>query len=384
MHKYKIIYCIDSYNERGGASVALLETVKSNNHLGKYMIACRNCNIPEQSIFMKTGKDVVEEYKHGDYDLIHWFKSSSFQLFKEVIDEARNKNIQVKIITTICQRPSYKDYLLSPLEIKHSLKLIFIDKAAFNDPLFSFISNDFKKMIYFGIGNDMLRIINSVLNTDVKKNNAVITYGRGSSLNKCPKDMFEIFDKIKGPKHFIIVGNGNNKWIKNEASKRNDYTVEIINNVPYKEWLKILNSFDIFLYYLPLNAYSSIDGTLGDAMLLKKAIVYFGPEAPKERLIHSYNAFVASSKEDIVKFCDTLANNKHLRLILGERARETTLKDFHISRTIENYNLVYQEIIEQDNYKKTNIKIPVTFKLYYSTIAIRKKITEYIHRFVNI
>ena len=66
-------------------------------------------------------------------------------------------------------------------------------------------------------------------------------------------------------------------------------------------WLRLLNKFDVFLYHLPEKIYSSIDGTLGDAMLLKKAVVYFGPEAPKERLINGVNGLIAKTEEEITQ-----------------------------------------------------------------------------------
>ena len=365
---YKVLYCIDFYNERGGATLALLNLINSNPELEKYMIACRNCTIPEQLIYKKSGKEVVDEYVYGHYDFIHWFKSSSFNLFKEIINEGRKRKIFLNIITTVCQRPSFPAYLLSPIEIKFSSALVFIDKAAYNDTLYSFIPSNCKKMIYFGRTESLLQLLNSTLAKKKEEKNSIITYGRGSSLNKCPKDMFDIFDKINNPKRFVIVGNGDNKWIKKEIDKRRDYQVELIDGLPYQEWIEMLNSFDIFLYYLPLSAYSSIDGTLGDAMLLKKAIVYYGPEAPKERLIHGYNALVASSKDEIVLFCNKLAKNVNLRQTLGEHARETTLHDFQTKKTVEQYNFLYHQMKDT---KTIKIKIPFTFRVQYVYIKFQ-------------
>lgn len=82
-----------------------------------------------------------------------------------------------------------------------------------------------------------------------------------------------------------------------------------------------------FLYYLPLKAYSSIDGTLGEAMLLQKPVIYYGPEAPKERLIHGYNSLIANNKEEISVLCNKLAKDEEMRLQLGLKAREIIFVD---------------------------------------------------------
>lgn len=386
MYKYKVIYCIDYYEITGGASIALIETIKSNPKLEKYIIACRNCTLPEHFVFKKSGKEIIEEYLSGNYDFIHWFKSAGFKLFRELVREAHRRHLHPNIITTVCQRPSFKLHLLSPIEIKHSLALVFIDKAAYNDSLYAFIPSELKRMIYFGTSKYTLEILNSVLEEGTSdKKKLEIIYGRGSTLNKCPKDMFKIFDGINSPKHFVIVGNGDDRWIKKEARKRDDYTVEIIQGLPYKKWLEVLKNFDVFLYYLPLSAYSSIDGTLGDAMLLKKPVVYYGPDAPKERLINGYNALVASSKEDIIKYCNLLLSDEQLRTTLGEHARETTLRDFPMCKTIDSYNQLYRDLQTKQNDADTpRIRIPLDFYFYYGLITCKNFITKCIRKTINI
>ena len=169
--------------------------------------------------------------------------------------------------------------------------------------------------------------------------------------------MFDVFDKINYPKSFIIVGGGKKQWIIREINKRKKYSVKLIDNLRYEEWIKVLNSFDVFLYYLPLKAYSSIDGTLGEAMLLQKPVIYYGPEAPKERLIHGYNSLIANNKEEISVLCNKLAKDEEMRLQLGLKARETTLENFSIETTIDSYNILYNKLLT----KKEFIHFDMTF-----------------------
>lgn len=351
---YNIIFCIETFNIGGGATIALMSLIKNNPDIKDYVIFCRNIIRNEKSlegkIIVGKGNDIITFFQREKFDLIHWFKANGNCLFEDLIKEMCKYEWKIPILTTICQKPSCKSLLLSPCEILYSNHLVFIDKAAYNDALFQFIPNSKKSMIYFGFGQELLEIIDKVRkNTPYIKTNQII-YGRGSSLNKCPKDMFDVFDKINHPKSFIIVGGGKKQWIIREINKRKMYDVKLIDNLRYEEWIKVLNSFDVFLYYLPLKAYSSIDGTLGEAMLLQKPVIYYGPEAPKERLIHGYNSLIANNKEEISVLCNKLAKDEEMRLQLGLKARETTLENFSIERTIDAYNILYNKLLTKKEF----------------------------------
>ena len=222
---YNIIYCIDYYISNGGAFTALYQLVQENKSLNSYKIFCRNYENPEFNIYKGTGESILNEYVKGKYDLIHWFHANGNSLFIELYKAIKNKNISVNIITTICQQPDFKYFLLSPLEIKASDKLVFIDKTAYKNKLLSFLPNEKKSFIYFGISKHSLKLIENILLTSSPLKNNIITYGRGSSLNKCPKDLITIYDKIESPKKFIIIGDGDNKWLTKEINKRNDYSI---------------------------------------------------------------------------------------------------------------------------------------------------------------
>ena len=364
---YNIIFCIETFNIGGGATIALMSLIKNNPDIKDYVIFCRNIIRNEKSlegkIIVGKGNDIITFFQREKFDLIHWFKANGNCLFEDLIKEMCKYEWKIPILTTICQKPSCKSLLLSPCEILYSNHLVFIDKAAYNDALFQFIPNSKKSMIYFGFGQELLEIIDKVRkNTPYIKTNQII-YGRGSSLNKCPKDMFDVFDKINHPKSFIIVGGGKKQWIIREINKRKMYDVKLIDNLRYEEWIKVLNSFDVFLYYLPLKTYSSIDGTLGEAMLLQKPVIYYGPEAPKERLIHGYNSLIANNKEEISVLCNKLAKDEEMRLQLGLKARETTLENFSIERTIDAYNILYNKLLTKKEF--IHLDMPFFYLCHY-------------------
>ena len=96
--------------------------------------------------------------------------------------------------------------------------------------------------------------------------------------------MIDIFDRISiSNKIFCIVGipKGDN-WVRRKAKGRND--IIIYDLLPYEEWLKVCATFDVCLYQIPVDSHASIDANLGLAMLMNKPVVYYGSEAPKERL----------------------------------------------------------------------------------------------------
>lgn len=367
--RYKIIFCIETFNVRGGATIALMSLIKNNPEIKDYIIYCskifRNEKSLKNKVVVGQGGDILAFFKEHSFDLIHWFKADGNFLFADLIEKIREYELDIPILTTICQKPSYKSLLLSPYEMRYSKHLVFIDKTAYNDVKFQFIPNTKKSRIYFGFGPELLEIIDRVREkTPHVKTNEII-FGRGSSLNKCPKDMFDIFDRIDNPKSFIIVGGGKKQWIIRKINRRKTYNIKLIDNLKYEEWIKILNSFDVFLYYLPMKAYSSIDGTLGEAMLMQKPIVYYGPEAPKERLINDYNSLIATSKEELPALCNILAKNEKMRLRLGIKARQTILEKFGIEATINAYNSLYSNVLKEK--EAIPFDIPFSYLCYYYT-----------------
>ena len=206
-----------------------------------------------------------------------------------------------------------------------------------------------------GLSKETFENADRILNSIGKGKNDTIVYGRGSSLNKCPKNMFDIFDRIAYPKKFIIVGKGEMDWIQKEISKR-DYEIILLDSMPYNQWLETVATFDIFLYHLPMEAYSSTDGTMMNAMLMKKPVVYLGPDAPREILVDNVNARIAQSEEQLVKYCNELAKNEQERIRLGENARKTCEQFQTCEQFFETINRLY------DNIKPSS---PIRLSLFY-------------------
>jgi glycosyltransferase involved in cell wall biosynthesis len=364
----KILYLIENINI-GGASDALFFLASEFKPEGILInVYCKNNNLEvsrynDIQINVVNGKELLHIFLSQKYDLIHWFKADGVSVFYELITELKRINKQFPIVTTVCQFQRGFTLRLTPYELKYSQKIIFIDNTAYLYSGNRYIDQNKKLMIYFGLYYKEHEI-NEIINYRNNSESQVI-FGRGSSANKCHIEMVEWFNKIPiENKRFKIVGIGkSHKWILNEISKYQlENVIEIIPHLNNNEWLTVLNSFDIFLYQLPLNAYSSIDGTMQAAMLLGKPIVFFGPESPKELIIHGESGFVANNKFEFVKYALLLANNAELRMKIGQNAKKRLHEQFSWQNTLSGYKSVYNCVIDFETQLN---KLPISFYLNY-------------------
>lgn len=340
----KVLYLKHTYSIIDGSSAALYETIKDNDKLTGYKVLARKIRDRQDDIDIKvvsSKRELEKELIEGDYDAIHYFKTYTYDLFNWAAEIVEKRKLNIPIITTVCQRPSYRGMWLSPNEINKSDVIAFIDKAAYNDPLFSFIPEEKKVLNYFGRDQYNLDQTDRLKDQKREKDSWTVI-GRGSTLNKCPQDIIEVFDRLEVPnKKLVIAGIEPGSWLEAKAAGRKD--IEILPPVPYEKWLERCATFDIFWYYLPETCHSSIDGTLGDAMLLEKPAVYMGPPAPAERFVQGENGYVATTHDEMLGYLKQLCDDPELRERIGKRARLTTARDFSLYRTIN----VYNELIEK-------------------------------------
>lgn len=364
----KILYVIDLYQQEGGASRAMcrLSRAIAGQDNNETSVFCRNVLSGDtlcENIIIGNGKALLDYYLNNQFQLIHWFKSSRLKIFKELCTELENRKLFIPIITTVCQKPSYRDLLLSPLEIKYSSKIVFIDKASYNDKICARFKN--KEFIYLGSPYC------DVKNSSYIRRSETIIFGRGSSMNKWPKSMIENFDKIQiENKEFHIVGAvGQNNWLQRYIKKNNRNDIQVYPQLPYEEWINKLIDFDVFLYQLPLDTYSSIDGTMQQAMLQEKPIVYYGPDAPKELLEHGLSGFIATNESEIRIYAELLGKDEQLRNTMGAEARKRILKFFSYDNTLDSYIELYKSVVA---FPKS---LPLdTVDLYYFFIYYYRKI----------
>ena len=347
----KVLFIIDQYYTIGGASTALRAYMRNNQELEEPVAFCKNLekNASDSlDIQTSTAEEILDYYLEHHYQCVHFFRSNHWSLFEQLMRVAKQRGIHIPVLTTVCQQPDYREILLRPFEISHSSMLVFIDKAAYNCPQYSFIPKERKAMIYCSFGKRS-ESENAIRMADqAKKTNPIPVVGRASTLNKCPDDMFDVFDLLDEPKKILIIGGCDSKTtarVKKHCDKRKgSYAVEMTGQLPYREYMQRMTEIDIFLYHLPAVAYSSIDGTLGAAMLMGKPCVYMGPPAPAERFEHGFNGFVAHNREELVKYTNMLIHDPALREKIGANARMTTLRDFSAEETFPKYNALYAKI----------------------------------------
>lgn len=357
----KVLILIPYYKKGDGVSVAVGEFIKNNNFIDTYLILCRWKTNEEKSLNIKTLdsiRDLRFFLKEEKYDIVHYFRGIYSDIFYRVMRAFEGIQQKIPVLTTVCQRPSYKRLLLSPFELKRSSCIVLIDKASYNDPLLEFIPSDRKTQLYLAGDPEISKRTEKI---SFKRNkDGVIVYGRGTTLSKCPSNMIELFDEIDIPnKLFCIVGipSGNN-WVREKARGRKD--IVIYEPLPYDEWFDVCSTFDVCLYQIPVNSHASLDANLGLAMLMRKPVVYYGSEAPKERFIHNENGYVAESYKEFVKYATLLGKNEELRQKIGESARKTTLELLNDIQNNTGFEILYS------NLKPTSdLPIPLWYKIKY-------------------
>ena len=371
--KFNIIYLITTFEDGDGATAGLISQIQiDKDFLEDYLIVAKIINTSNDNwnIVSSKNKEAIIDFLKKDKIYIHYFKAKSSNILMDMISLA---GTNVPIISTICQVPSYTNLWLTPFELKNIWHFVFIDKAAYNNRITAFIPEEVKSQIYcsgFSVYKDYSKV--SKRTPDGK-----IVFGRGSTSIKCPKSMIEVFNRIDVPnKVFKIVGIEEDSWIREEAKKYPN--VEVYGKLPSKEWIEMCNSFDIFLYQIPNDCHSSLDGTLGLAMLLGKPVVYMGSEAPKERFHDNQNGFVANNIEEFIEYATKLGKDSELRKNIGEKGRLSTIHDFTPEIRQQKYKKIYSSL---NTHKHFHIPISYWLQFFYQN---KKQSKEFIQGMMRI
>lgn len=378
MEKMKVLFVIDIYLSNGGASLALRYLIEGNAALEAPVVFCRKrykADSDTLDVRENTGEELLDYYlKHG-YQCVHFFHADGWTLFEQLLKAAAARKLRIPVVTTVCQKPSFLQFMLQPFEIRHSDLLVFIDKAAYGDPLYSFIPEHRKEMNYFGRTREEYDRTVQIAEA-ARKEHAPLVVGRASTLNKCAADMFDVFDRVDNPKKVLIIGGEHDEThatVGRQAAERSSrYEVEVTGLLPYDEYLARMPEIDIFLYHLKPDAYSSIDGTLGTAMVMGKPCVYMGPPAPAERFEHGVNGFVAKSADELVHYSNLLMHDPELRERIGRNARESIYRNFRLEDTVANYNRMYRRVIAAPAPGK--VRMPLSFYRYYLDVFVLPRV----------
>lgn len=333
----RIIYFTTAVYIGDGTSAAVFSRARRDKGVFEdYLIVANYIGSVDESLnIVHIGeRKRIEDFVSKGNVILHYFKARNSNILYEMLKIVGKTT---PLLTTVCQNPSYPDLWLTPFEIHNTWHFVFIDKTSYNNHVIKFIPKRLKSQIYL-CGDNRMPVFKPDNHGDT------IIFGRGSSAMKCPKNMFEVFDKIDVPnKLFRIVGvESEDSWIKKEAEKRAD--VEVYGHLPNDEWKRMCNTFDVFLYQLPNLCHASVDGTLQVAMLLGKPVVYMGCDAPKERFQHGKNGFVATTVDEMAHYATLLGRNKALRSQIGEAGRVSTVKNFNGEETDEKYRIVYARL----------------------------------------
>ena len=370
-----ILYLYHFYRDGDGGSSAIDFFLQIDKPIVEdYLVVCKRkyttkaINIVEECDFA-----VIDSFLSKPNIIIHYVRSGQSNVLEHILKHSKS---QIPVITTVVQNPGYKRLMLSPFEIKHSNYFVFIDKSSYNHKIISFIPNRYRSCIYLMYSRNH-KVLQSTESVVLSQNSNCVVYGRGSTLSKCPKDMFEVFDKIGiDNKIFRIVGiaEGDN-WVRREAKKRAN--VEVFPQLKYDDWFKICKSFDVFLYQLPKDSYASIDGTLGLAMCMRKPVVYMGCDAPKERIEHGKNGYIAETIDEMAYYATELGRSYDLRKSIGEKGREGVYTMSKENNAEQRFHDSYMKAFQSD----IIISVPLSYRLKYLFYCYKDIIRNHFNKY---
>ncbi len=343
----KVLFVIHHLIE-GGASDAMVRLAECLEEYDVDIFTKKNERINTGfNIIEGTEKELGNLIVKNFYQVVHWFKTDYSNLFSNTITILKNNKAIQKlppIILTHCQIPSNIYLSLTPIEIKYSNKIVFITNTAKKLCKHSLVENNKKKMVYFGAGG--LSINQKTHNKNKTEN---IKFVRGSTLNKCPKEALRSFKQINSSTaKFYIAGSGNNNSLLKYAEElKISNKVEFLGHLNIYEWFKLLYNSDIYLYELPPSAYSAIDGTIQHAMLTGLPVIYKGPKAPAELIVHGITGYVAKNEKEICNYAQLLIENPSLRNKIGNAARKYIQQNFSLENTKNEYIKLYNEVINE-------------------------------------
>lgn len=376
----QLLFFIDWFKQTNGATLTVVELAELLRGKGVTCeIICEYNSSPLPSkVSLWDEKFIMDKLSKGD-TVINYFHtgvgSKGGKLFDKILSLRRRNNIELPIITTVLQKPSNPSTILSPHIIKNSRHLVFIDKSAYNDNMYSFIPKSRKSMIYMSwpIQPEFEKLYKDVISTKERRDKSkLFIFGRGSAISKCPKDTIKQFQRINvDSKQLIICGVNDDTWLARQARKYNN--VITLPNTQYIDWVRNCSKFDVFLYYLPKSAYSSLDGNLGLAMLLGIPPIVYGPDAPKERIIDGVNGFVAETKDQIIDYAERLYKDDELREKMGKNARSSTLAYYNSSSSIEKYMELNGEILRGHEYEPIQTPLLLSYICIYIRIKYKLK-----------
>ena len=398
--KKNIAVLIDVYSRYGGAckaAVSYASTIKDYGYIS--YIVCNNTLkgevAPEGVYELNSVQKCLDFLVQNRIDVIHYFKAAkgllNVSIFKKMIRAIGKADNEIRVLTTVCQQPSYGKYILTPFEICHSDHILFIDKTAFNDPMFGFIPEERKSWIYLTASKSMFH--NSILDNYVKQNyetnNNTIVFGRGSTLNKCPKDTIRLYDciSVPGNKIFVAVGIPDEpNWFTKEVKKRGGDDIRTYPIQSPNDYLKIISTLDILLYYLPKDSYSSRDGSLRDAMRLGLPVVVYGPPVLKETIINGVDGFYAETKDEFVRYAELLAKDARLRETMGRNARRLYFEQAPEIHWTKAYTQIIENLFYSDKLQciecplKSRIRIYIIRDFSWLTSIISKGFNAIVNR----
>lgn len=145
------------------------------------------------------------------------------------------------------------------------------------------------------------------------------------------------------------LGFNNWRWVSDKLEGSallghgNDSLKESIGSFPLPRLVTEYNSYSVFLN---TTIESAMPRTRGESMMCGTPLVSTSNYGITKYLKHGENCMIANSKEDMFKYCKMIIESEAMQEDLGQAARETAIKYFHIDNYLARWQEVFREALK--------------------------------------
>lgn len=158
---------------------------------------------------------------------------------------------------------------------------------------------------------------------------------------------------------FIVCGGDDEDVYREQAIRLN-----CLNKFDFKGFVKdikpVLENLDVFGYPLARNNYGTTDQTMIEAMGAGVPPIVLSYSAEKYLVEDGRTGIIAKSESQYTKALEYLYHNPDVRKRLSENTRQKAEEKFSISKTTENIEKIYQEVLSREK----RIRPPVSGKFF--------------------
>ena len=140
-----------------------------------------------------------------------------------------------------------------------------------------------------------------------------------------------------------IIGRGELKQSLVNQAKQRKIDVRFLDKVPNDQLPEYYNRY---LIYVLCSRYEGNPKTLLEAMSCGCAVVSTSNCMIPEVIVHGVNGFMTNDESEMRGFLELLMRDEELAFQMGQKARETIVRDFSVDRFTSEWNDIFNEVVQ--------------------------------------